>query len=270
MQALGGLVTLVNIGLGLAIGAKLLRLARGSGGSELWLGLYFLLTFVLGQGLACFVYVGWTDPDLALPDRVATPLHGLYLLASNAGFAAVVVFTQRTFRYGSLAARAGMAALVSGLAFSLVAQGLGEGFAVRVVPGAAYWLGFAFRSAALAWLAVESLRWFAALRRRLRLGLAEPLVTNRFLLLGIWACAMLGMGMADPVARVWYVASTGSTRELVPELAHSIVLAMVSSTSALGIVVATTLSLAFFPTAAFRRWVEDGSAAALAGAPAAK
>ena len=257
MQVLGGLVTIVNIGLGFAIGAKLLRLARGSGGSELWLGVYFLLTFAFGQGLACFVYVSWADPGLGLPDRVATPLHALCLLASDAGLAAAAVFTQRTFRRESLAARAGAAALVSGLAFSLVAQGMGEGFAIRLVPGAAYWLGFAFRSVALAWLAVESLRWFAALRRRLRLGLAEPLVTNRFLLLGIWACAMLGMGMADPIARVWYVASTGSAQEWIPELAHSIVIAMVSTTSALGIVVATTLCLAFFPTAAFRRWVES-------------
>jgi hypothetical protein len=270
MEAVGGLVTILNIGLGLAIGAKLLRLARISGGSERWLGLYFLLTFALGQGLACFVYVSWTDPDLALPDAVATPLHGLYLLASNAGFAAIAVFTQHTFRRDSLPARAAAAALVSGLGFALLAQALGEGFAVRVIPGAAYWLGFALRSAALAWLAAESLRWFVALRRRLRLGLAEPLVTNRFLLLGIWACTMLGMGMADVVARIWYVTSTGSAERWVPELAHSIVIATVSTTSALGIVVATTLFLAFFPTAWFRRWIENGSGAELAGAAPAK
>jgi hypothetical protein len=48
------------------------------------------------------------------------------------------------------------------------------------------------------------------------------------------------------------------------------VIATVSATSALGIVVATTLFLAFFPTAAFRRWVENGSATALAGASPAK
>jgi hypothetical protein len=270
MEAVGGLVTILNIGLGFAIGAKLLRLARDSGGSERWLALYFLLTFGLGQGLACFVYVSWTDPDLALPDAVATPLHALYLLASNAGFAAIAVFTQHTFRRDAPLARAAAAALVSGLAFALLAQAVGEGFAVRVIPGAAYWLGFALRSAALAWLAVESLRWFVALRRRLRLGLAEPLVTNRFLLLGIWACAMLGMGMSDLVARIWYVTSTGSAERWVPELAHSIVIATVSATSALGIVVATTLFLAFFPSAAFRRWVESGSGPALAEASPAK
>jgi hypothetical protein len=270
MEAVGGLVTILNIGLGLAIGAKLLRLARASGGSERWLGLYFLLTFALGQGLACFVYVSWTDPDLALPDAVATPLHGAYLLASNAGFAALAVFTWRTFRRDALPAAGAAAALVSGLGFALVAQALGEGFAVRVIPGAAYWLGFLLRSAALAWLAVESLRWFAALRRRLRLGLAEPLVTNRFLLLGVWACAMFGMGMADVVARIWYVSSTGSADRWVPELAHSLVMVTISITSALGIVVATTLLLAFFPTTWFRRWVEHGAPVALAEAPAAK
>ncbi len=270
MEALGGLVTVFNIGLGLAIGAKLLRLARASGGSELWLALYFLFTFGLGQGLACFVYMSWTDPDLALPDAVATPLHAFYLLASDAGFAAIAVFTQRTFRRESPTARAAAAALLAGLGLSLLAQGIEEGYAVRVIPGAAYWTGFVLRSACLAWLAVESIRWFAALRRRLRLGLAEPLVTNRFLLLGIWACTMLGMGMADPVARLWYVATTGSAQRWVPELAHSIVIAMVSTTSALGILVATTLFLAFFPTAAFRRWIENGAGAGLAEASPAK
>ena len=39
----------------------------------------------------------------------------------------------------------------------------------------------------------------------MRLGLADPLVTNRFLLLGLWAVAWAAMGFSDIVARGTYM-----------------------------------------------------------------
>ena len=47
------------------------------------------------------------------------------------------------------------------------------------------------------WLAAESLSYWSAARRRVRIGLADPLVTNRFLLLGLWAVAWAAMGFSD-------------------------------------------------------------------------
>ena len=103
------------------------------------------------------------------------------------------------------------------------------------------------------------------MRRRLRLGLADPVLTNRFLLWGVWAGAVFLMGQADPVARAWYVLKEGTfTGGLMnPEVARPIVAALVSTTSILGIIVALMLLLTFFPTAGYRRWLEERHAARL-------
>jgi hypothetical protein len=265
MEAVGGLVTLSNLALCIAIGVKLARLGQRSRGPEIGLAIYFLLAGGVGIAASSFLYMGWTDPSLALPESVSTPLHVVALLGSNAGLLALYVFTWRTFRKRSRIARIVVASAFGALLISMAGLALVEGFAVQVLPGPIYWLGWAVRCAALPWLAIESLLYWTVLSRRLRLGLVDPLVTNRFLLLSVWSGAMFGMGLADPLARVWYVAVAGSTDVWVPEVAHSIVLAMVSVTAVLGLIVAATLFLAFFPTATFRRFL---TARATAIAPA--
>ena len=112
---------------------------------------------------------------------------------------------------------------------------LTEGFAVSVMPGGAYWVSWVLRTGALLWLAFESLRYWSLLRRRLRLGLADPLVTNRFLLLGIWALAVFDMGASDPLARSWYILQVGSTEQWIPELAHTIVLVVLALLAGLAV-----------------------------------
>jgi hypothetical protein len=133
--------------------------------------------------------------------------------------------------------------------------GVTEGFRVRVLPGAAYWLVVALRELVFVWMAVESFRYWTLLRRRLRLGLADPLVTNRFLLWAAWAFSIVLLGLSDPGARIWYFAASGTTELWVPEAGRPIVLVVIAGTSVLGIGAAITLFLTFFPTAAFQRWV---------------
>jgi hypothetical protein len=135
------------------------------------------------------------------------------------------------------------------------------GFAVRVLNGPAYWIGFAVRIAALVWMAVEAFRYRGLLRRRVALGLAEPLVANRFLLWGLWALCAVAMGLSDPVARVWHRALTGTASVWHPEIGRPIVVVVMAMTSAVGVVGATCVFLTFFPTAGYRRWVARGAAA---------
>ena len=141
------------------------------------------------------------------------------------------------------------------------AQALTEGFAVKVFPGIAYWAFYLARVAPYYWLAAESLRYYAAAQRRLRLGLADALVTNRFLLLGLWAVAWAAMGFADIVARGIYMMVSGSTTEVRLDTAGPIILMTIAITSALGTLAAVTLGLSFFPTRAYRRFVESRAAA---------
>ena len=77
------------------------------------------------------------------------------------------------------------------------------GFAepLRLGPGGT--LTSALCTANLLWGAVESLRYYALMRRRLRLGLADPLVTNRFLLWG------LGIGAAGVGSLISVVGAGG-------------------------------------------------------------
>ncbi|MEN8181533.1 MAG: hypothetical protein ABFS46_03245 [Myxococcota bacterium] len=261
MEAISGLITLASIGLALVIGVRLSKLGRATKGPETWLALYFLLAQVLGFSLSGFLYMSWTDASRTLPAAVSTPLHAVTLAAANAGLAALYVFTWKTFYPRSARARRVLGALLAALAAAYLAIPATEGFAVRVMPGAAYWTSWVLRTGALVWLSFESLRYWGLLRRRMRIGLAEPLVTNRFLLLGIWAIAVFDMGSADPLARIWYVAEVGSTAQWIPELAHSIVAGVLVLTSTLGIAAVAMLLLIFFPTPAFRGLIEGNAAA---------
>jgi predicted membrane chloride channel (bestrophin family) len=52
------------------------------------------------------------------------------------------------------------------------------------------------------------------------------------------------------------VTLAGTTTELVVEVARPVVIGTMAVTMVLGIVSAATLFLTFFPTSAYRRWVE--------------
>ena len=256
-------VTLANLLLSLVIGIRLFRLARrgSSFGPEFWLASFFVFAAFLGAGLNISVYAGLADPALAL-----SPLHGSLVLASStftycAGTIGLHLFNWLTFRRDSERARN---AAVAGSLFvvgAACAQGLTEGFAVKVFPGVAYWIFYVARVAPYYWLATESLRYYAAARRRMRLGLADPLVTNRFLLLGLWAVAWAAMGFSDILARGTYMLVSGSTTELRVDTAGPIILVTICVTSLFGGLAAVTLGLSFFPTRAYRRLVELRAAA---------
>ena len=257
MEVIGGIVGIGNVLLSAVVGVRLARLARSRGGGpEIWLSVYFLLAAFFGFGLSNFVYMSWADAAMALPDDVTAVLNALYLFGASAGLGGLWIFTWRTFRRDTAWAPWVVGAALTVTAVGYVATGLAGDFTLTLVPGTAYWITFTTRTWVFAWLCFECLRHWGLQRRRLRLGLAEPLVANRFLLWGIWSAAMLVMGHFDPLARVWYVSLFGAAGTLVPELGRPIVLTLVTGSSAVGIVVMATVYLTFFPTESFARWVE--------------
>ncbi len=90
--------------------------------------------------------------------------------------------------------------------------------------------------------AVSGLHYYAMLRRRMRLGLADPVVANR---IGLWASGsaivvtQYSYGLATPWMSQWFDATAVSS-------------AVVGS---LGLTIACLLALAFFPPTAYTRWV---------------
>lgn len=257
LQAIGGLVTLGLLGTSLVIGVRLVRLGRAHGsGPELWLGLYFLLYGCLASVASIATYVGWSSADAALPDAVARALNGAFFALSTVGMTCLALFTQRTFRPASPAARLAVFSIGAALLVAGLAVGVTEGFEVRVLNGPAYWVHYLARLSPLAWVSVESLSYGSKLRRRGALGLADPLVTNRFLLWGVWGGVTLVLALADPLARLWYWWLTGTTTSWIADVGRPIIEVVVPITSALGLGALATLVLTFFPTAAYRRWIE--------------
>jgi hypothetical protein len=259
-------VTLVNLLLSLAIGFRLYRLAwrEGGFGPEFWLAGFFLFAAFLGAGLNISVYVGMAEPSLSL-----NAFHSALVLMASCftyclGTAGLHMFIWLAFRRDSKTARS--YAAVGSLAVILAAgfQAITEGFSVRVIPGIGYWAFQLARNAPYYWLAAESLSYYAAARRRVRLGLADALVTNRFLLLGLWAIAWAAMGLSDVFARALYVMTSGSTTEVRIDTAGPIILTTIAITSALGTLAAVTLALSFFPTRGYRRLIESRAAASRA------
>lgn len=255
MQALGGVVTLLNCALSAVIGVRLIRLAARSKGPESWLGVYLLAGVVLGTLLSSAVYISWADPTVAMPPDWRPPLHALQFLANSAGMLGIAIFTQRVFRPQTAWARVAVLASIAIPVVAFAATAWIEGFEVRVIQNPLYCVAVASREAAMIWMTVESFLYYGQLRRRQRLGLADPMLVNRFLLWGIWAASMSLMQLSDPIGRLWYWSITGTTVEWLPEVGKTIIVFMIGSTSALGSVAAITLLLTFFPTAPYRRWV---------------
>ncbi len=104
------------------------------------------------------------------------------------------------------------------------------------------------------WTAFEGMRHYRMMRRRLALGLAEPVVTNRFLLWGISGLVSLTW---NGVVNAYLLAGANINLHPVPVFAVSFG----------GLVTAGCLVLTFMPPAWYVRWIQrDRTARALATA----
>ena len=257
LELVSGLVTAGLLAVSAIVGTRLLRLARRDGGGPVaFLGLYFLVYGALATGFSIATYVGWSSAALALPDPVARLLNGVFFVTATAGLGCLLVFTQRTFRPDSRAARAAAWGLGTVMALATAALAVTEGFEVRVLNGPAYWVHFAARVAIWLWVAGESLAYWTKQRRRLAIGLADPVVTNRFFLWGVWGLVVALLAFSDPLARLWYVALAGTTSQWLPEVGRPIIEATVPLACGLNACALILMGLTFFPTRGYRRWLE--------------
>jgi len=234
------------------VGIRALRVARRTRRlPELLIGLGLLSITVLGYP---FCAVG------RLPALVATPLgdalFALGLAVCAAGIACVYAFTATVFRPGSPLARAAVGA--ASLALVLVAAGLvraplgAEAADFRAIwPHTRPWAGgiVALVMLAFAWTGAESARCYASQRRRRALGLADPVVANRFLL---WSVAGFSLAALCAANLAYVAAGLVLMRDALP-------LATIAIT---GVVASAAWLLAFVPPPAYRRWLESRAAAA--------
>ena len=101
---------------------------------------------------------------------------------------AIALFTWRVFRSGDAWARSLVwivgVLIVAGLVVSAL-EGDWEG--LTPLSGMGFWLDWLGTMAPFIWLSVESSRHNLTTRRRVPLGLIDPLVCNRYLLIAVYA-----------------------------------------------------------------------------------
>jgi hypothetical protein len=104
------------------------------------------------------------------------------------------------------------------------------------------------------WAFYESLRYWRAMRRRDSLGLADPVVTNRFLLWSIWTGAVTALPLIALALRSVAILALGSepdARLLGTELAVAMLRFVAILFVAIAPLAAVALTLSFFPPSAY-------------------
>jgi len=196
-------------------------------------------------GLALLLQAG-----IGYPVSVAAPFAGDYAglvwvvsaACSNGGMALIFAFTARVFQNETRWAWA-----VVGAATALLAvQGCGHvGSQLDDDPAARAHSLLVWGAGSLAlsglswgWTAWESLRFYALLRRRVALGLADPVVANRMLLWGSMGAIALGCVAIDAV--LLYTAG---------EIGRTVIIPLVTAIA--GLLVSACMILAFWPPPAY-------------------
>lgn len=218
-------------------GLRLLRLAaRTRQAPEAVLGAALLL----GGGIGYLLMVLAHD---VLPRGLAPATLVAANLSLHTGALLLALGTAHIFRPGEARARAGVAAIAVVLAVSDALRLRDPG---TIPPGAlVFWTATLGSAAAYGWSAFEAGRYALLLRRRLRLGIADPAVARR---IGLWAAAcaaalaMHGISIANRFA--------------VAEGTHPVLLA---ASSGLGLGAASCLWLAFFPPRRARAALAGGA-----------
>ena len=235
VSALGfGIFFLVS----LAIGLRLVATAKRTRHSpELLVGIGILCIGPLGMGC---ILVGAVLRHFQLQAAVPTALG---LIAVCAGSVAGCLFNWHVFRPDSGRARSWVfgTVLAYGLAFGLELGTTAFADPLQLGPGGK--LIAALCSANLLWGGGESLRYYVLMRRRLRLSLADPLVTNRFLL---WGLGIGAAGLGSLVAALVQAISGFSASEMP---------LVTLSNSLFGLASAVLMWIAFVPPAAWRRYL---------------
>ena len=201
---------------------------------------------VLGIGPAGFGLILLAAAAGANDPQAPSLLAGLAAIAVGGGAAAKAIFNWKIYHPRSRFAAAIALGSIAGLAIAIIGDARTTGFAPSawMQPG---WILVrqGIQIAILLWGAGEALRWWLQMRRRLRLGIGDPLVANRFLL---WA---IGAGMAGSGSLVGMIVglSYGQPMNELPLL--TLVLSL------FGLVSAISIWLAFAAPAWWKLWVRN-------------
>ncbi len=233
------LFSLIAASIYLAVGLRLFALSRLTHGRpEYLLALNYLCT-----GIAYFLYEIPSMFDQN-PIEVLIPARIIYSI----GLIPLLLFARDVFRPDSRWARALVWAialcLFAGVFFSTL-NGDIEGLMVDSVWFWCDWIGY---TAPYVWMSTEALIAYRSARKRLKLGLCEPDVANRFML---WALFGFFAAIAG-VALIPLYLEYAST-QLWPDWGDYV-------SGGLEALSTAVLWFVFFPPAFYRRWINRAAA----------
>jgi hypothetical protein len=244
-----GLAQAVYLGAAFVLATHLLgRARRRRDLAPFLLGLNLLLAMGFGYllcsaGMAAAMLTEQPSP------RLVAGLLGSGYAATIAGLCAALVFQWRVF----WPAERWPVALMGVFLLAMLAGWLGYAtsgaLATGRYQGGWVWLLYAGMLATNLWVGIEPLVYHAKLKKRVRLGLAEPLVADRFLLWGLGSLARAAMILLGPLSALVLDRLGAEARLSYSSL--TLVLA-----SLLGLATSVAYWLTFNPTATYVRWVE--------------
>lgn len=221
----------------LAVGLRCVRLGMRNRQIPEWaIGVTMLSAGVGGYGL-----IGGLPLLPGLPKGVLHASSALGDIAVSVGAASLYLFTWRTYRLDSPWAQwvfLASATLMAGITLGMLwTWSYPLPYADRP---AWYPVTLAIQTASFGWSSFEDLRYWRLMRRRMRLGLADPEIAQRMLNWGIAAASACILTLIYSVA--WMEMGT-----LIPSLE------VVALLSLPGLVAAVNVWLAFFPPASYLR-----------------
>lgn len=248
MIALAGSLYLVSTflfaGVAGVIGIRLVRLASRTGGRpERLLGLGLQLTGCWGYGVMIASMVARQRLD-AIDHPAGVAITGLGWVAHNVGVMCMLGFVVQVFRPKDTWAR-GLAACMTVVLWVGWAIFVAQGGLVDLLPRGGYWIAFVTTGSYPLWIGSESFLYWSKMRRRQALGLAEPLLVDRF--------RMWGIASLSSAAAIWstsipvWLGETNNVGEAGPIAIVSMLI-----TSAFGLFTVGTYWLTFFPPTWYR------------------
>jgi hypothetical protein len=248
VQALAIVCQLLFIVTVTVVGARMLMLARRTHGRhELLMGAGMILVGAVGTPINVASGFGRTVGEMSLPLWIAANF------ATQIGIGLIYAFTWQVFRpsetWGKAVVLGGIVFMVAGLvtASSALAGAAPEASSPLVARNGLF-VGMIGYSGCFLWSAVEGLVQHAHARRRMALGLADAVVTNRFLLWGVFGLTATGINLASITANALGVDPTRSPIVLIP-------------LGVLGLAASVAMYLAFLPPAGYLQLVRARTAA---------
>lgn len=229
------------------VGLRLVALARRHRElPELLLGISLLLGGTLGSVLE----VAGMSKDAPFDPHVRGALIAAGKACVIGGFACQVFFIRMVFRPREAWAAALVVATICVQVATWAGFAASGTFSSGVMPSPIFLTELASRMTGSAWLVAESIRYYRVMQRRLALGLAEPIVTDRFRLWAVAGLAGLAMLATSAPPVVAYERQAAWMLWMLPLFAVS------------GIAASSAYLLAFFPPGWYRRRVSARLAAA--------